>query len=49
MALVIYAGIYLSGHENVHWFSYFPVVALLIAGITGICPGLWLWKKLGMK
>lgn len=49
MALVIYAGIYLTGHDNVHWFAYVPVVALLIAGVTGVCPGLWVWKKLGMK
>lgn len=49
MALVIYAGIFLSGHDNVHWFVYVPVVVLLFAGATGICPGMWLWKKLGMK
>ena len=49
MAALIYIGIYLTGHANVHWFLYVPLAALLFAGITGICPGLKLYKKLGFK
>lgn len=48
MAALIYIGIYLSGH-NVHWFLYVPVAALLFAGLTGICPGMMLFKKMGFK
>lgn len=49
MAALIYGGIYLTGHANVHWLLYVPLAALLFAGITGICPGMMLFKKLGFK
>lgn len=49
MALVIGAGIWLSGYDQVHWLLYIPPVALLFAGITGICPGYMLFSKLGFK
>ncbi len=48
-AIVISIGIWLTGYKNIHWFLYVPVAAMLFAGITGICPGLILWKKLGFK
>ena len=48
-ALLILVGIWLTGFKTVHWFLYVPVVALFFAGITGICPGLIAWKKLGLK
>lgn len=49
MAQLIYAGIWLSGFENVHWFLYVPVVLLTFAAATGICPVLQLWKKVGFE
>jgi hypothetical protein len=49
MAAVIAAGIWLSGYDHVHWLLYIPPVALLFAGITGICPGYVLFTKLGFK
>ena len=49
MAVVILLGIYLTGFDLVHWFFWLPVVGLLFAGATGICPGMLLWKKLGLK
>jgi hypothetical protein len=48
-ALIILIGIWLTGFRTAHWFLYVPVVALSFAGITGICPGLMLWKKIGLK
>lgn len=48
-ALLIFAGIWLTGIGEVHWFAWFPVMMLTFAGITGTCPGLLLWKKLGFK
>jgi hypothetical protein len=28
---------------------YIPLAALAFAGITGICPGMMFWRKLGFK
>ncbi len=49
IALIVFVGIWLTGFANVHWFLYVPVAMFLFAGITGFCPGLKLWKKLGFK
>ncbi len=49
IASVIMIGIGLTGFEAVHWFLYAPVALLLIAGVTGICPGLVFWRKIGFK
>ena len=49
IALIVLVGIALTGFGRVHWFLYVPVAVLAFAGITGICPGLALWKKLGLK
>lgn len=49
IAVIVFIGIWLTGLTKVHWFLYVPVIAFLFAGITGICPGLMLWKKLGFK
>jgi hypothetical protein len=37
-AVIIFIGIYLSGFSNVHWFLYLPVIGLVFASVTGICP-----------
>lgn len=49
IAAVVFTGIALTGFDKVHWFLYFPVVGLLFAGLTGICPGLTFWRKAGLK
>jgi hypothetical protein len=49
VAAIILVGIWLTGFETVHWFLYVPPAALIFAGITGICPGLTIWQKLGFK
>jgi len=38
--LIVWAGIWLTGFEMVHWLLYFPAVFFIFAAITGICPGL---------
>ncbi|MBF0153247.1 MAG: hypothetical protein HQL64_05855 [Magnetococcales bacterium] len=48
-ALIIGAGIWLSGFQNVHWFLYLPVLFLVFAGISGICPGMIILRKIGLK
>ena len=49
MAVFIGAGIWLTGYQNVHWLLYIPPVVLLFAGITGICPGYMIFRKIGFK
>jgi len=49
IAAVILLGIGLTGFDKVHWVLYLPVVMLTFAGVTGICPGLTVWKKIGFK
>ena len=49
LATLIGVGIWLSGWQQVHWFLYIPPVALVFAGLTGICPGLILYRKIGFK
>ena len=49
MAVFISAGIWLTGYQNVHWLLYIPPVVLLFAGITGICPGYMIFRKIGLK
>ena len=49
IAVVVFVGIWLTGFDRAHWFLYVPVVMFTFAGISGICPGLLFWKKLGFK
>jgi len=49
VAAIVFIGIYLTGFDKVHWLLYVPVIALTFAGITGICPELIFWKKVGFK
>jgi hypothetical protein len=49
ISAALLVGIWLTGFRNVHWFLYVPVVALAFAGITGICPGYMVFRKLGFK
>jgi hypothetical protein len=49
LAAIFFTGIWLTGFDRVHWFIYVPVVFLVFAGVSGICPGLIIWKKLGLK
>ncbi len=45
MSLVLWAGIWLTGFDKTHWFLYLPASFLLISAITGICPGMVLFKE----
>jgi len=53
VAAIIMVSIWLSGFNNVHWFSYVLPSFLLLAAVTGLCPGLFISKKvlavLGIK
>lgn len=49
IAVMVFIGIMLTGFDKAHWFLYIPVIMFLFAGITGICPGLLFWKKVGLK
>ena len=43
---VILLGIYVFPH--ISWFMYLPVL-MCIGAFFGICPGLFILKKLGLK
>ena len=45
-ALLLWAGIWLTGIDVVHWLVYIPAVFLVIAAVTGICPGMVFLKKI---
>jgi len=49
MAAFISLGIWLTGFQQVHWLLYIPPAALLFAGVTGICPGYMIFRKLGFR
>ena len=49
LAGMVLLGIWLTGFEKAHWVLYLPVVVLAFAGITGICPGIIFWNKVGFK
>lgn len=49
MAALILTGIWLTGFDVVHWFLYVPLAALLFGGMTGVCPGLIVLRKMGFK
>lgn len=42
-------GIFLTGWDQVHWLLYIPPVGFLISGMTGFCPPIYLYRKLGFK
>ncbi len=49
VAALVFIGVWLTGFDKAHWFLYLPIIMFAFAGITGICPGLKLWEKLGFK
>jgi len=46
VGLVLWTGIWLTGFDNVHWILYLPATFFLISALTGICPGMLLFKEL---
>ena len=49
VASLLGTGVWLTGWDQVHWILYVLTVMLVFAGVTGICPGLLLYKQLGLK
>jgi len=46
VSTVIWGGIWHTGFEVVSWILYLPAAFLLLAAITGICPGIIFAKML---
>ena len=44
--LLLWAGIWLTGFDVVHWVLYIPAIFMLIAPVTGVCPGIIFLKKI---
>lgn len=53
ITIVTMIAIWLTGFDQVHWFSYVLPTFLLLAAVTGFCPGLFVSRKilaaLGLK
>ncbi len=49
LSAIVLVGIWLTGFGVAHWFLYVPAAALAFAGITGICPGYLIFRKMGFK
>lgn len=49
VGLVIWGGIALTGFQQVHWLLYLPASFLVLAAVTGFCPGMiitrWLLRE----
>jgi len=45
-AILILVGIWLTGFDKVHWFSYFVPAFFIFASALGICPGLIMAKRI---
>lgn len=43
---ISWIGLWLTGFSTAHWLLYIAPTAFLIAGITGICPGMMISTKL---
>jgi len=46
VAVVSLIGTWLTGFDVVHWFAYVLPAVLVIAAITGFCPGMIVSGKL---
>ncbi|PCJ88507.1 MAG: hypothetical protein COA54_01940 [Thiotrichaceae bacterium] len=40
VGLIMWAGIWLTGFDTVHWILFLPATFFLFSAITGICPGM---------
>lgn len=46
VGLVLWAGIWLTGFDIVHWLLYVPATFFLFSAVTGICPGIIFFKEI---
>jgi len=44
--IILWAGLWLTGFDNVHWLLYLPATFFLVAAVTGICPGMIFFKEI---
>ena len=49
IATVVAIGNTLTGWGAISWVLWIPPIALSLAAITGVCPFLIVWQKLGFK
>ena len=46
LAVLMMAGIWLTGFSEVHWFTYVVPAFLVFAAASGLCPGLFISRKI---
>jgi len=49
VAALLVVGIWMTGWDKAHWLFYAVVGLLSFAFISGVCPTLIMFKKLGFK
>lgn len=49
VGLLLWAGIWLTGFDRIHWLLYLPATFFLFSAITGICPGMIFFNELFNK
>jgi hypothetical protein len=42
VATMIWLGVWLTGFGTAHWIFYIPGVLLMLAAVTGLCPGIYI-------
>jgi len=46
VGIILWAGIYFTGFDKIHWLLYLPAAGFIFAAITGICPSLIALRKM---
>jgi len=46
VGLIMWAGVWLTGFDKVHWLLYLPATFFLFSAVTGICPGMIFFTEL---
>ncbi len=43
---ILWLGIWLTGFDVVHWVLFLPAAFFVFSALTGICPGMILFKEI---
>lgn len=46
VGVLLWLGIWQTGFETAHWLLYLPATFFLFSAVTGVCPGMLLFKEL---
>lgn len=49
VGVLLWIGIWQTGFKASHWLLYLPATFFLFSAVTGVCPGMILFKELFKK